>query len=650
MSTERQQELGLRETGPVSRVDTYTFEPIRGYPMLQWAGKRPFTSTQYYPAQHKETYGPEVEGWRNKLYWGDNLQVMSHLLKEYRGKVKLVYIDPPFDSKADYKRTIQIKGQLASSDQMVFEEKQYTDIWVNDEYLQFMYERLILVKELLDDGGALYLHCDWHKSHYLRLILDEIFGMDNFVNEIIWKRRGGLLNQTRQYGVATDTILFYVKSSSYIWNQQYSKYDTEDYVQERFKYVDENGRRYRLSPIVSPSYSPNLIYEYKGYKPPKNGWSLSFETMQRFESEGRLYFPDDKNQRIQRKQYLDEWNGRVVQNLWDDIPPVNPMAGEKIDYPTQKPELLLERIIRASSRPGDLIFDCFMGSGTTQSIAMKLGRRFIGADINLGAVQITTKRLLAVSSELDTHLQKLFSEDNQPAIFYTGFEMYNVNNYDIFRNPAQAKELLIQALEVNPFPAGSLFDGEKDGRMVKVMPINRIATRQDLNDLLTGFDYRTFEKRQAEHPNQVVERVTLVCMGHEPDLAAVLAQQMAPFKLDIQVVDILRDKQDLQFKREAEAKIVIREGYLVIEQFYPMNLMMKLSLQKEYVENWRELVDSIMIDWNYDGAVLQPTVIDVPEGNALVAGRYHIPDDAGTIRVKITDLLSESLEMELKHG
>jgi adenine specific DNA methylase Mod len=187
MSNEqRQRELGLRETGPVKRVEEYKFEPIRGYPMLHWAGKRPFTSTQYYPAQHKETHGPEVDSWRNKIYWGDNLQVMSNLLKEYRGKVKLVYIDPPFDSKADYKRTISVRGKGAQNDQSVFEEKQYSDIWTNDEYLQFMYERLILLKELLSEDGSIYLHCDFHKIHHLRCILDEVFGENNFVNEVIW--------------------------------------------------------------------------------------------------------------------------------------------------------------------------------------------------------------------------------------------------------------------------------------------------------------------------------------------------------------------------------------------------------------------------------------------------------------------------------
>ena len=169
---------------------TFEFEQrptIKGYPELRWTGKRPYRSTQYYPAQLKETYGQETKGWINKIYWGDNLQVMSHLLKDYRGKIDLIYIDPPFDDKADYKKKIKVRGLGdVVSDSTSFEEKQYGDIWTNDEYLQFMYERLVLIRELLTDAGAIFLHCDWHKSQHLRCLLDEIFGPDNFRNEIIW--------------------------------------------------------------------------------------------------------------------------------------------------------------------------------------------------------------------------------------------------------------------------------------------------------------------------------------------------------------------------------------------------------------------------------------------------------------------------------
>ena len=561
-------------------VETYQFDPIQGYPRLNWKGKRPFRSTQFYPAQLKETYGEEVDGWRNKIYWGDNLQVMSHLLKTCRGKINLIYIDPPFDSKADYKKRIALEGKTIENDRTAFEEKQYTDIWTNDEYLQFMYERLILMKELLVDNGSIYMHCDWHKSHYLRCILDEVFGEVKFNNEIIWWYKdpsGGTKSSFRR---KHDNLLFYVKASNYTFN------------------VD----------AVRMPYSEGTLRQAE---------------------EGTTSF------------------GRVVQvnplgKLPDDvfeISIINSQAKERTDYPTQKPEALLERIIKASSNPGDIVFDCFMGSGTTQTVAMKFGRRFIGADINLGAVETTTKRLLNVEMEINSNEERVDGIQT----FYTGFEVYNINHYDVFRNPVEAKGLLIEALEIQPLPAGGIYDGEKDGRMVKIMPINRIATRADLNELITGFDYRAFEQRQREHPTRPVEKLFLVCMGHEPDLAAELQKEVT-YKLDIEVMDILRDKSKLEFKRKSEAEIVCRNGHLIIEKFYPMNLLQKLSLMKENIEDWKELVESVKIDFNYDGAVMNPSVVDSPEKNELVEGTYRIPEDAGTIRVKITDLLSESLE------
>ena len=314
---------------------------------------------------------------------------------------------------------------------------------------------------------------------------------------------------------------------------------------------------------------------------------------------------------------------------------------ENCNYPTQKPEQLLERIILTATNPGDLVFDCFMGSGTTQAVAMKLGRRFLGADINLGAIQTTTKRLIGIAQELSQ--QTLDADD----VKYTGFEVYNVNNYDFFRNPVEARDLIIQALEIQPFEQSNVWDGEKDGRMVKIMPVNRIATKADLEELKANLPYKTYEKRKEENPSQPVEKITIVCMGHEPDLAASLQKELSDYKLDIEIVDILRDKSELELKREAEAEVVREGGKLVIRAFYPMNLLQKLSLQKEFVEDWRQLVESIMIDWNYDGVVMQPAVTDIPDKKSLVLGVYDIPEDAGTIKVKITDLLSESLEVEV---
>ena len=181
--------------------------------------------------------------------------------------------------------------------------------------------------------------------------------------------------------------------------------------------------------------------------------------------------------------------------------------------------------------------------------------------------------------------------------------------------------------------------------MVKIMPVNRIATRADLGELIAGLPYKEFEKREKEHPNAPVEKIMLVCMGHEPDLKGYLQSQV-DYKLDIEIVDILRDKTELQFKRDSEAKIIIDDDLLVIHKFYPRNLLQKMSMLDEDIDDWRQLVESVAIDFNYDGAVMEPSVVDISEKNELVKGKYKIPEDAGVIKVKITDLLSETFEWE----
>ena len=623
---------------------TFEFEQrptIKGFPELRWTGKRPYRSTQYYPAQLRETYGTEQNGWINKIFWGDNLQVMSHMLRDFRGKIDLIYIDPPFDSKADYKKKIDVKGiGKAESDSSSFEEKQYGDIWTNDEYLQFMYERLTILRELLSDTGCIYLHCDWHKAHHLRMLMDEVFGPDKFVNEVIW-HYSGAGTPKGCWAKRHDNLFLYSKTSKYTFN------------------ADEVRTEYAATTVERFSHAINNV---------RNGVNFGSQSLNPL---GK--YPED------------------VLNISIEAPSANVRTG----YPTQKPEALLEKLIKASSNPGDIVFDCFMGSGTTQAIAMRLGRRFIGADINLGAIQTTAKRLLAVAKELEPEHKpvtyevepqlsmvaeeptpylaaasaggnfELSAEERSKVIDffkakgmdtsaleedvkYTGFEVYNVNNYDFFRNPVEARDLLIAALEIQPFPQSDVWDGELDGRMVKIMPVNRIATKADLKELLANLPYKTYEKRKEENPNQPVERITIVCMGHEPDLKGALEQELSDYKVDVQIVDILRDKKDLQLKRDSEAEIVREGDKLVIRAFYPMNLMQKLSLQKEYVEDWRQLVDSIMVDWNYDGVVMQPTVTDVPGKNEMVKGIYDIPEGSGTIKIKITDLLSESLEVEVR--
>lgn len=336
---------------------------IKGFPELRWTGKRPYEFTQYYPAQLRERYGEEQNGWINKIFWGDNLQVMSHMLKEYRGQVDLIYIDPPFDSKADYKKKIEVKGVgKTSTDPSSFEEKQYGDIWNNDEYLQFIYERLVISRELLSDDGTFFLHCDWHRASYIKCIVDEVFGSYNFVDEIIWGYEDIGSRAVNYFKRKHDNIFMYSKSNSKNRTFNIMRKRLSESTIKRYKsYFDENGK---ISYRKLQESNPGVFAKLKGI--PENLDEI----------------------------WLDINNGAPLSDWWIDISPLKNGFAESTGYPTQKPEALLERIINASSNPGDLVFDCFMGSGTTQAVAMKLGRRFIGADINLGAIQTTTKRLI----------------------------------------------------------------------------------------------------------------------------------------------------------------------------------------------------------------------------------------------------------------
>ena len=567
------------ETSNMSET-IFEFEHHKCLPELIWHGKRPYYSTQYYPAKLCESYIDNNNEWKNKLFWGDNLQVMGHLLKDYKGKIDLIYIDPPFDSKTDYKKKIEFHGN-SKSKKYSFEEKQFSDTWVNDDFLQFMYERLIIMYELLSDKGCIYLHCDWHKSHHLRMIMDEVFGSENFVNEIVW-HYSGAGTPKGCWAKRHDNIFLYSKTSKYTFN------------------ADDIRTDYSAATIERVSHTLNNI---------RNGIDYGTYTLNPL---GK--YPED-----------------VL-----DIPIEAPSANARTGYPTQKPETLIERIIKASSNPGDLIFDCFMGSGTTQTVAMKLGRRFIGADINLASIQTTTKRLLSVAKQLNNEFLN--------GIKYTNFEVYNVNNYGIFSNPVKAKEMIIESLGIHAFSKSDVWDGELNGRMIKIMPINRITNKDDLKCILGNLPYDVYRKRNNDNPNQPVERITVICMGHEPDLKESFESQIA-YNIDIEILDILKDDLYLQLKHKAEADIVCDNNRLIIKSFYPANLMKKV--QKDAIESWHQLVDSIMIDWNYNGEVLQPSCIDIPSKNEIVKGVYDIPENSGTIRVKITDLLSESIEMEV---
>jgi site-specific DNA-methyltransferase (adenine-specific) len=364
----------------------------------------------------------EALAMRNQLYCGDNLDVLRHCIAA--DSVDLVYLDPPFKKFELYNILFREKdGSKSNSQILAFEdawewnleaERNYAAV-VNEggrlaqimtqfrtmfpdtdmlAYLSMMAPRLVELRRVLKPSGSIYLHCDEVASHYLKLLMDAVFEPVNFQNEVIWKRTTSHNDSRRGYGTVSDSILFYTREDRHTFNVQYQPY-SESYVIKNFKYQDDDGRFFSSDNLRSPNPRPNLTYDYKGYKPHRNGWTVSKEKMKRLDEEGRLIFPADPNGRIRVKKYLNEMPGVPVANVWTDIPQLSSQSAERLGYPTQKPLQLLERIISASSNPGDVVLDPFCGCGTAIEAAEKLKRRWIGIDITIQAMRVTRNERLA---------------------------------------------------------------------------------------------------------------------------------------------------------------------------------------------------------------------------------------------------------------
>jgi DNA modification methylase len=577
-------------------------EQSKGRPLLQWVGKKPLESIQFYPAQETEVYGDKSSKDFNKIFWGDNLQVLSHLLKEYRGKIDLIYIDPPFDSKADYVKKVKIRGEKVSGvEQGLFEEKQYTDIWEKDEYLQFIYERLILMKELLSETGSIFVHCDWHKSSYIRLILDEIFGADRFINEVIWWYPSGS-DPSTQFNRKHDNIFWYGKGKTHTFNfcDVAIPYTKEQL--DRFDQEDEDGKFY---------------------------WNSN---------------PRGEKVKTYQKCGIGEYD---VWNIG-----INATEIRDLGYPTAKPQKLLERIIKASTKEGDLVADFFMGSGTTQAVAQRLGRRWIGCDINLGSIQTTTKRLNQSIEEQQKEKIKSFKGS-------LGFKILNVNDYDVFKNEIEAKEIVMEMYGVEPVKR-TYFDGVLDKNFVKVMPLNRVLNKMDIRTLLksVGDKLDDFTVKSKSKAGEAVyeQSVLIICSGMELDVVDFIKKENKT-GVKIEVRDILTDKKNLIFKKKPEAKIDVKakDKKLSVElkDFYSPILMRKLELENEKVlkkdrkakvDDFKQIIDSVAIDVDYNGKLFNAEVMDLPEKKETIKAKYswdYEKKGKYTVAIKVVDVLGE---------
>ena len=703
----------------------------KGRPMLTWVGKRPLSLVTSFPAQLVErhdalrilgipvaderTYKDRIqvlrdlrsqwnaECWKDApnslvpapehgglLFHGDNKEVLAHLLASgYRGKVNLVYIDPPFDSGADYVRKVSLRGakgtaKIGGEGYTLGEEIQYSDIWANDNYLQFMYERLLLIRELLAETASIALHCDARRSHYLRLLLDEVFGVENFRAETVVK--AGVKNVQAQFEEMSSLTLG--SNSIFV----YSKSTEVKY--RRLQKVSDEYERGKWDTFWRGTDRPTMRYELFGERPQHGQWRwkeararqaaanyesfLAADVAARVLDEAALcerldeyylsHFDRGEDLDFVRKSrdgvvqyYVPPRKYKLLSNLWLDLP----YRGTETDYPTEKNEAIARRLVEWVSDPGDLVVDCFLGSGTVAAVAQRLGRRWIGCDINKGAIQTTAKRLRAIIAGQIEEARKRAGDERQgklpgtgdddkvkapkPAQF--GFAVWRVNDYDLNIQHNEAVNLACEHVGVQRMRSDAYFDGTLGKRLVKIIPFGHPLTPLDLEELKRELEARPDEDRA----------LTLVCLGVELAAAAWVEDwnRMRKGKDAVNRIEVIELRTDAKYGRfikhepaKARVKITRTNAKVLVEvtDFISPTIIERLQQQagvlQPKIEDWRAMVDCIMIDPAYDGSVLNVAMDDIPgRRDDLVNGRYEIPApaDETTVAVKIIDMLGEEV-------
>jgi len=562
--------------------------PAKGRPMLHWVGKKPLDYVKGFPTQVVEVFDPLntkrrfetpsyetlKDNWQNLLFHGDNKDVLATLLElGFRGKIDLIYIDPPFKSGADYVRKVELRGLknlggIEEDEVSVLQQTMYFDIWNNDTYLQFMYERLMLMKELLSETGSIYVHLDWTVGHYVKLIMDEIFGEENFRSSIIWNTSvpevAGFKWLSNNWIYSQAMILYYTKSKNFIFNKEY----------------------------------------------------------------------------VEIRQKSGDISKKPISDIWNDIENFGGFYGAKdikTGFQTQKPEALLERIIKASSNPGDLVLDCFIGSGTTARVAQKLGRRWIGCDINKGAIHLTSREL-----------QKIIIEQvKNNETKYPSFSIYKVNNYDLQLLQTEAIELAVQHIGIQRIRTDRFFDGILGKNLVKIIDFNHPLTLLDLQLLQDELKKRPDEDRD----------ITIVCLGKELAVDPWVEEWNKKHPVNkIKVIELKTDKKYGSFliHEPAKAKISIerKENKAIIEilDFISPTIIERLNIDsklfKVKIPDFRSMIDCVLIDNNYDDNTFHIIYSDIPEKkNDFVKGKYEIEiaEQKTKVAVKIIDMLGEEV-------
>ncbi len=566
--------------------------------------------------------------WRDRLIWGDKKYVLPSLLDEFAGKVNLIYIDPPFNVGANFSFTTSVPTENDDEEETTFtkepniiEQKAYRDTWGRglDSYLNWFYETVVLLRELLAEDGSLYVHLDWHAAHYAKAILDEVYGPDAFVNEVIWKRqtaKGDVTQGAQHMGRIHETIFVYSKSAKYTWNLLYTPYE-QSYIEAFYRHKDPDGRRYQLSDITAPgggeAAKGNPRYEFLGVT---RYWRFSKIRMQELYEQGRIV-QTSPGSVPRQKRYLDEMPGIPLQDLWLDVQSVQAQASERVDYTTQKPEVLLDRIIKLASNEGDLILDCFCGSGTTSAVAERLNRRWITCDLGRFSIHTARKRLLSIPNVRPFVVQNLGKYERQvwqEAEFQTSNSKSQTSTRSVQSLHRAYTEFILKLYGARPIAGYSWLHGLKAGRVVHVGAVDAPITTGDVTHIVSEFKKAMGSGKDAPTRNGA----DVLGWDFAFEMNEVARQQAAQANLDLKFIRIPRevlDKQaiaqgDIRFFELAALSVDVkvetprrgvstggRKVTLTLTDFVIPPDDVPEDVQKA-VKHWAQWIDYWAVDWD----------------------------------------------------
>lgn len=611
--------------------------------------------------------GRESE-WRNRLIWGDKKYVLPSLLPEFAGRVNLIYIDPPFDTGADFSFITEIPDAEESfiKEPSILEQKAYRDTWGHgvDSYVKWFYEAAVLLRELLTETGTIYVHLDSHVGHYAKVVMDEVFGPDSFINEIIWQRSDAHsdIGQGAQHlGRICDYILLYSKDPERrTWNMQYTALP-QTTVERWYRHIEEKtGRRYNKADITGPggAVKGNPVYSWKGIT---RAWRFSKARMEQLDAEGRIVY--SKSGMPYLKRYLDESKGVPLQDIWTDIKMLRGIHtnGEFLGYKTQKPESLLERILRLSSNEGDLVLDCFAGSGTTVAVAEKLGRRWIGCDLGRFSIHTTRKRLLSTAGVKPFTVQNLGRYERQA--WQTAEFPANGKNalQEQRQREAAYRNFILDLYHATPISGHSWLHGVKSGRMIHVGAVDAPVTLADVKAIAREV------WKSASRGNQAKAAADVLGWEFAFELNETARQIASESRVDVAFKKIPREVLDKKAVDQGDVKFFELGALSVEVKHHSPEVTVKLTDfvipiddvpedARKAIKHWSQMIDYWAVDWDFKDDTFHNQwqsyrMRQAPQIELSAKHDYETPG-AYTIVVKVIDILgndtTKTLDIKVK--